>query len=336
MIDLLPYVWFFIICFEITLYVVLDGADLGIGLLSLLPQSERERTLMMHIIGPIWDANETWLVVAGGTLFGAFPMVYSIILNALYVPIMVMVFGLVIRAAAFEFHEYAHRKHFWGLLFGFGSLLAVVGQGLAVGGILNGITVTEGRFAGNAFDWLSPFAIIIAIAVIFSYATLGYAYLVQKTNHELHHESFRNVVFVALVPLFAFLGMAVLLPRTKYLFFDRLATEPTRSIMIMLGGAIIILSLLLLHGALRKRHGKNLYYYCLGMFVLVLSGFVVGTFPYIIPPDITITSAASPAHTLTFMLYGIGPLIPIILVYNTYLYRVFKDERETTRMDMYG
>ncbi|MHB8652050.1 MAG: cytochrome d ubiquinol oxidase subunit II [Minisyncoccota bacterium] len=335
MIEILPYVWFFIICFEITLYVVLDGADLGIGLLSLLPQSERERSLMMHVIGPIWDANETWLVVAGGTLFGAFPMVYSVVLNALYAPIMIMVFGLVIRAAAFEFHEYAERKHFWGLMFGLGSLLAVVGQGLAVGGILNGITVADGRFAGNAFDWFSPFAIIIAISVIFSYATLGYAYLVQKTSHELLHESFRNVVFVALVPLFAFLGTATLLPHAKYLFFNRLSTEPTRSLMLTIGSAIIILSLLLLNGALRKRRGKNLYYYCLGMFVLVLSGFIVGTFPYIIPPDVTIASAASPARTLIFMLYGIGPLIPIVLVYNTYLYRVFRDERDVIRSDFY-
>lgn len=265
----LPSIWFGIIAFEICLYILLDGADLGIGMLSLFKKREHARALMMHVIGPIWDANETWLVIAGGTLFGAFPEAYGIILNALYIPVMLLIFGIILRAASFEFHEYGKNKNLWSFLFGFGSLLAVLGQGSMAGGLLSGIAVVNGSFAGSAFDWATPLTLGITATIIVGYMIIGYAYLVHKHAHAQLHE-------------------------------------------------------------------KALYPFMLSVLAL---GFVTVTalmMPYIIPPSVTVDEAASSTTTLRFMLYGIGPLIPIILAYNLFLYRVFRDERAAGRTEHYG
>lgn len=145
---ILPIIWFFIISGELALYAILDGANLGIGLLSLLPQPEDRRALMLHTLGPIWNANETWILVAAGSLFGAFPAVYSITLNALYIPGMIILIGVILRAVSFEFYDYSENKRLWGDVFGIGSLLAVIGQGLFFGGLLSGITIVDQHFAG--------------------------------------------------------------------------------------------------------------------------------------------------------------------------------------------
>jgi len=265
----LPDIWFLIIALEIGLYVILDGADLGIGMLSLFRKREETRSLMMHVIGPIWDANETWLVIAGGALFGAFPLAYGVILNALYIPVMVLIFGLIIRAAAFEFHEFSSNKNFWSALFGIGSLVAVLGQGFVAGGLASGVSVRSGAFSGGAFDWATPLTALVTALLVLAYLLIGYAYLIRKH-------------------------------------------------------------------ALSRPHEKALYPLAL---IALAFAFVVGVSlapPYIVPHAVTIDEAASSSLTLSFMLVGMGPLIPIILAYNFYLYHVFRDERDETRSEQYG
>ncbi len=266
---LLSQIWFGIIVLEVGLYLVLDGADLGIGILSLFRRREHARALMMRVIGPIWDANETWLVIAGGTLFGAFPLAYGIILNALYIPVMLLVFGMILRAVSFEFHEYSQHHAFWSFLFGVGSLVAVLGQGFLAGGILSGIHVVHGSFAGGLFDWLTPFTLGITAVISGGYVIIGHAYLVHKH-------------------------------------------------------------------VLSRPHERALYPVALSSLALGFIAVTALTMPYIIPPSITLYEAASSPLTLRFMLYGIGPLIPIVLGYNLYLHRVFRDERPSLRDEQYG
>lgn len=325
----LPYIWFLIIGFEIALYLVLDGADLGIGILTLFPQPEDRRSLMMHVVGPIWDANETWLVIAGGTLFGAFPLAYGVILNALYIPIMMMVFGLIIRAAAFEFRAYAAHARFWSRTFGLASVLAVLGQAFVVSGLLDGITVQHGQFSGGPFDWFSPLSLLTTLAIFFGYILVGYAYLIKKTAYELRHEHFEKMLSAAIVMFAAALGAALVLPHEHYVFFLRWSQEPTRSVLIVLTALIAVTAAFLVYGTFHKKHWRYLHPACLVIFLLALAGLVVGIFPYIVPPSITIAEAASSTNTLLFMLYGIGPLIPIVLAYNVFLYHVFRGGRDT-------
>ncbi len=317
-------IWFGIICFEVALYVLLDGADLGIGMLTLFPQKEEGRSLMMKTVGPIWDANETWLVIAAGTLFGAFPLAYAIILNALYIPVMIILFGLILRAIAFEFHEYSQHKHLWSAVFGWGSLLAVVGQGCAAGGLLSGILVENGQFAGDPFDWITPITIFIAVGIVFSYVVVGYAYLIKKTDYQLHKESFMRVLQAGAATFVAFLAATIFLPEKHYVFFERWTVEPTRSMLFAIAALIAVVGMLLALRTYHRVHPQGLHALSLAVFVLGFLGLVIGVYPYLAPPSLTIFDAAASPTTLRFMLWGIGPLIPIICAYNWYIYRVFK------------
>lgn len=322
--SLLPSLWYLTVCGELALYIMLDGANLGIGLLSLFPQKEGRRSLMMHILSPIWNANETWLVVAAGTLFGAFPAAYSIGLNALYVPGVIILVGLIGRAVSFEFHEYAVQKHLWMRVFGISSLLVIIGQGCALGGLLSGIAIENGSFGGSAWNWATPLTAIITIGIICSYIVLGYAYLIGRPEYEHRHIAYGRIFGSALVTFVA-LGFATfLLPSTSYTFFQRWSSEPTMYFLFADAACIALVSLVLLYDMYKKQHPSHIYYLSLAVFALGALGMLIGTYPYLLPPNLTIADAASPTSTLLFMLWGIGPLLPIILLYNWYLHRVFR------------
>lgn len=252
MMEILPYMWFFVIVCEVALYVVLDGADLGVGILSLFSRDERHRSLWMRPLGPIWSANETWLVIVGATLFGAFPTAFGVVLGALYIPAMILVFGFVLRAAAFEFHEFSADKRFWGVLFGVGSLCAAIGQGFVAGGLFQGVSVSGAHFSGGVFDWVSWWAFGAAVLVVCAYVFLGVL------------SSFTDA-------------------RGRYWYH------------VFVGGIVVVLGALVLH-----------------------------VFPYVVPNVLTITEAAASPNTLRFMLYGIAPLLPVIVLYHRYLYTLFR------------
>ncbi len=322
---ILPYVWYFIICGELALYILLDGANLGIGLLSLLPQQESERSHMLNILGPIWNANETWLLVAAGTLFGAFPAVYGIGLNALYVPGMIIVVGIIARAVSFEFYAYAIKKEIWSRLFGVGSLIVVVGQGCALGGLLSGIAIANGKFAGTMWDWATPLTLFIAVGIFCSYLVLGYAYLIREEHYANKRESFGHILRFAALTFVALLFASIILPHTDYIFFARWTTAPSKYALFGIAAAIAIVGSVFGYSAIRRRNERYFYLMTLALFALGTAGMLVGTFPYLVPATVTITAAASPANTLRFMLWGIGPILPVILAYNWYLHSLFRN-----------
>lgn len=331
MTELLPIIWYIIICAELALYIMLDGANLGVGILTLIPQKEKVRARILDTLGPIWNANETWLLVAAGTLFGAFPLAYSVGLNALYVPGVIVLVGLALRAVSFEFHSLARKKQFWSFLFGFGSLITVVGQGAMLGGLVSGIPVVEGVFAGTAFGFLTPITVLMVIGTVGSYLVLGYAYLIKRMDYENAKESFRDLLLSVGLTFLALLSATFFLPNTSYVFFERWTTAPSMYYLIAIGLGIAVTGLLLGISVLTGKLHKHLHTMCLIIFGLGFVGMLIGTYPYLLPPSVTLFEAASPSNTLQFMLWGIGPILPIILVYNFYLHRIFsrRGEEET-------
>jgi cytochrome d ubiquinol oxidase subunit II len=197
-------IWFFRVGLMLVLYVVLDGFDLGVGILSLIACDEDRRGVMMSSLGAVWDANETWLVVLGGALFGAFPLVYGIALHALYLPVMMMIFGLIFRGVAFEFHAHARHKSPWGVAFGAGSLVAAICQGLILGAVIGGLSVRDNRFVGGVWDWLQPFPVLAAAGVVCGYALLGATFLIIKTTGQIQQRGYRR----ARISAWAMLGAA--------------------------------------------------------------------------------------------------------------------------------
>lgn len=321
--SILPIVWFVIIGLELALYVLLDGSNLGIGILSLLPQKEENRDMMLHVMGPIWNANETWLLVAAGSLFGAFPAVYSIGLNALFVPAVVIAVGLISRAASFAFYDVSESRAIWTRIFGIGSLLVAIGHGLLFGGLLSGITIVDGHFAGGPFDFITPFSILFTIGLFFAYVVLGYSALITKLDYSLQVETFPRILGAALVTFVALLGATLVLPRMDYIFMERWTMAPTSYLLFLIAGAIFAVSVVLAYNAIAKKNPEQMHFFSMLIFVLGFAGMVVGIFPYIVPPAVSIFDVASPDQTLKFMLIGIGPILPIVLAYNYYLHKVF-------------
>ncbi len=322
MIFSLPVIWYCIICAELALYIVLDGANLGSGIVSLLPQKEKERAHMLNALGPIWNANETWLLVAAGTLFGAFPAIYSIGLNALYAPGIVVLVGLLLRAVSFEFHAFAENKAPWSLAFGVGSLITAIGHGLLVGGLLSGIKIVDGHFGGTAYDWLTPLTLMITVGVVASYMVLGYAFLIGRMQYQ-NRETFSRLITTTGITFLALLGATIFLPKTNYLFLTRWVTAPSMYYLAIDAVLIAITVLILGYYVFKGVQSKRFYPLSLVIFALGFVGMLIGTYPYMIPPNMTLFDAASPDNTLAFMLWGIGPILPIILGYNYYLHKIF-------------
>lgn len=189
----LPLIWAGAIAGAVLLYVVLDGFDLGVGILFPFARSKEERDVMMNTIAPVWDGNETWLVLGGGGLLAAFPLAYSVLMPALYLPVLLMLAGLILRGVAFEFRFRARNRgrRFWTQMFAAGSILATVGQGLILGGFIQGVTVRDDRFAGGALDWLSPYTLLVTAGLLAGYALLGAAWLMLKTEDSLHGDARR-------------------------------------------------------------------------------------------------------------------------------------------------
>jgi cytochrome d ubiquinol oxidase subunit II len=320
----LPQVWFGILALFLFLYVMLDGFDLGVGILSLTASTEERRGILMTSLSNIWDANETWLVLMGGGLFGAFPLAYSTILNALYIPILLMVFGLIFRAVAFEFREQARRKLFWNFAFGAGSFLAALGQGFALGGVLKGIQVEQaGHFIGTTWDWLSWQTILVALTLIQGYVLIGSTYLVWKTTGELQDTHYKTAKIAAVTTLIG----AILITIGTPIFYDyareRLFDRPQVYVFAVIPLLGVLLISLLIRSLFRKEE-RAPFIWTILLFLLTFVGLAMVVFPYIIPTQITIYEAAADPSALVFMIIFIGALIPVMLFYNIYQYIVFR------------
>ncbi|MEA5391247.1 cytochrome d ubiquinol oxidase subunit II [Cyanobium gracile UHCC 0139] len=320
----MPVVWFVILALFLLLYVILDGFDLGVGILSLTSPSEQQRTLLMASLGSIWDANETWLVLMGGALFGAFPLAYGTILKALYGPIYLMILGLILRAVAFEFRENAINKRPWNLTFGIGSLLAAASQGICLGTVLSGLpTDVDGHFIGSPWIWFNGSSLVVALTLIQGYVLIGSTYLILKTSGELQQLHVRTARLAAATTLGGALLITVTSPFVSETLRARLfdpAFLPFFVLLPLLGIALIVQ----LFRSLAMGQEVWPFVYTVLLFVLSFAGLGVMVFPAIIPPSITIFEASSSVTSMVFMLTFIGVLIPIMLFYNIYNYIAFR------------
>jgi cytochrome d ubiquinol oxidase subunit II len=327
----LSLIWAVLIALAVFLYVALDGFDLGVGILFPFARDARQRDQMQAAIAPVWDGNETWLVLGGGGLFAAFPAAYAALMPALYLPIILMLAALIFRGVAFEFRHQgrASGRKWWTVAFSAGSMAAAAAQGLVLGGFVQGVTLEDGAFAGGAFDWLTPFSLIVAAALVLGYALLGAAWLVFKTEGDLFERARRWVKTLALAAALAMgavsLGALGVDPRVTerwgltmtsidWPVFARLAPLP------ILAG---VLCVLLWRGA-DHRHHLAPYLYTIGLFLTGYVGLAVSLFPYIVPFAMTPAEAAAADNALALMLAGALPLLPLILAYTGYVYWVFR------------
>jgi cytochrome bd ubiquinol oxidase subunit II len=321
--SLLANIWFFIIGLMLFLYVVLDGFDLGVGILSLFTRDEKHRAIMMTSLESIWDANETWLVLLGGSLFGAFPLVFAITLQALYIPVMVMLFALIFRGVAFEFSHHSRNKAPWNLVFGYSSLLASLAQGIAFGGLISGLGITEGDYQGNVWGWFTPFSALVALGVATGYTLLGAAYLIIKTEGAIQRKSIAQSYVAAILEIVLVITVVIWASRFNPYFAARWADTVTGyyldSFLIL-----AVFAFIMLMWALRRGFELTAFFWSVIIFLASFTAVTIGYYPYMIPASITLTDAASSSRTLIFMLSTIGFLIPVMLIYSGYQYLVFR------------
>lgn len=321
----LPLIWFLIIIFGVMMYVVMDGFDLGIGLLFPLVKKEHDRDVMMNTVAPVWDGNETWLVLGGAALYGAFPLAYSVILDALTIPLTLMLFGLIFRGVAFEFRFKASpaKRHVWDKSFIGGSVLATFCQGVVLGAVINGIPVVNRTYAGGALDWLTPFTLFCGFALVVAYALLGCTWLIMKTEGELQ-EAMHNIAKPLLI-VFLLVTLAVSLwtPLTHSDIATRWFSRPNLYWFLPVPVLVVLVSAWMYRAISKNAHHLP-FLLTLALVFLGYTGLGISIWPNIIPPSISIWEAASPPQSQGFILVGALFIIPIILVYTFWSYYVFR------------
>ena len=319
-------IWAGLIAFAVMAYVVLDGFDLGVGMLFAAERGAEDRDTMVNSIAPMWDGNETWLVLGGGGLFGVFPLAYAVIMPALYPTILGMLFGLIFRGVAFEFRfraETERGRKLWDLSFFGGSTVAALCQGLTLGGLLQGIHVVNRQYAGGWFDWLTPFTVLCGIAVVIGYAWLGACWLVWRTEGSLQSRARAQARVLAWATLALIVAVSLWTPFLNHTFMHRWFGWPG----ILFTSPVPILVALIavcFHIGLARGHHLTPFVCALAVFVLCFVGLGISLFPMMIPPDITIWQAAAPRASQVFVLVGASVLIPLILTYSGFSYWVFR------------
>ena len=325
MIDL-SLIWVGIIGLGVLIYVILDGFDLGIGILFPFIQSSEERDVMMNTVAPVWDGNETWMVLGGAGLFAAFPLVYSTVLSALYMPIILMVTALIFRGVAFEFRFKANRtKYLWDQAFIWGSILSSFLQGVILGAYIQGIQTTHGIFSGSGLDWFTPFALFTGLGVVAMYAALGCGWLIMKTDHELQDKMYRLMPKLIIVLFIVFAGVSLYTPLTHPEIAARWFALPNLLYFSPVPILVLLFTFLILKACKQGQDFKP-FIYTLALVFLAFTGFVISLWPNIIPPSVTIWEAAAPYSSQKFALFGAVILIPIIIAYTILSYWVFRDK----------
>lgn len=325
MIDL-SLIWIVIIAIGVFIYVVLDGFDLGIGILFPFIKDQQERDVMMNTVAPVWDGNETWMVLGGAGLFAAFPMVYSAVLSALYLPIILMVIALIFRGVAFEFRFKANRtKYLWDAAFIGGSVLSSFLQGVILGAYIQGIHVIDGRYAGGGLDWLTPFSVFTGFGVITVYAALGCGWLIMKTEMQLQTSMYRLMPKLIMTLLLVFIAVSVYTPLAHPVIAARWFNAHQLLYFSPVPILVVVFTYLTIK-ACQKQQESMPFLYTLALVFLAYTGFLISIFPYVIPPSITIWEAAAPANSQLFALIGALILIPIIIIYTIMAYWVFRDK----------
>ncbi|KPH86110.1 ubiquinol oxidase subunit II, cyanide insensitive [Komagataeibacter intermedius AF2] len=322
----LPVIWAVILIAAITIYVVLDGFDLGIGMLFAVERHEGRRDVMINTIAPVWDGNETWMVLGGATLYGVFPGAYSTLLPAFYLPIVLMLVALIFRGVAFEFRIMTRgtgREKLWDVGFMAGSGIAAFCQGVILGGVVQGINVVNGAFVGGSLDWLTPFSILCGLSVMCGYALLGATWLIWRTTDVLEASCRKWAKVLAIGLFLCIVAVSVWTPLLHAPYLRRWTDWPNIAYVAPVPVLVTILGIALAVG-LRRGHSWGPFVCALGWFFLCLSGLGITVWPYAVPPGLTLWDVSSPPSSQFFQLVGTVILLPIILTYTVYSYRVFR------------
>ncbi|MCU6671677.1 cytochrome d ubiquinol oxidase subunit II [Enterobacteriaceae bacterium H4N4] len=322
----LSLIWFVIIVFATLMYIVMDGFDLGIGILFPAIQDADDRDVMVNSVAPVWDGNETWLVLGGAALFGAFPLAYAVIIDALTIPLTLMLLGLIFRGVAFEFRFKATPAHrpFWDKAFVGGSVLATFTQGIVVGAVINGFEVTGRAYSGGAFDWFTPFNLFCGLGLVIAYAFLGATWLVMKSENPLQvrMRQASKRLLLALLGIIAVISLWT--PLAQPAIAARWFSLPNLFFLLPVPLLVVVLSLWQWRSLNNPNSHHLPFILTLGLVFLGFSGLGISIWPHIIPPSITLWQAAAPPQSQGFMLVGALFIIPIILVYTFWSYYVFR------------
>jgi cytochrome bd ubiquinol oxidase subunit II len=325
----LTVVWAGIIAFAVFAYVLMDGFDLGIGILFPAFAVGEERDQAMNSIAPVWDGNETWLVLGGGGLFAAFPLAYAIILPATYPLIIAMLLGLVFRGVAFEFRwrDPAHRVY-WDAAFTIGSLAATIAQGITLGAVLQGIRVADNAYAGGWLDWLSPFSLLTGASLVLGYSLLGASWLIWKTEGAAQAHARRMAFGLGVATLIAMAAVSAATPFLHYDYWRRWFSTPGVFLTAQIP-LLVLITAAVFFWALRRGKERVPFLMGLALFFLNFLGLGVSVYPYLVPREVTIWDAAAPAQSQQFMLIGTAVIFPIIIGYTAWAYWVFRGKAGT-------
>lgn len=319
----LPYFWAVLIAFSIIVYVVLDGFDLGVGILFGTTRDAPARATMMNAIAPFWDGNETWLILIGASLFGAFPVIYAVFLPAFYLPVALMLLGLIFRGVAFEFRYRTERMRWlWDLGFFFGSLIVAFVQGAAIGAMAQAVAVADRQFAGGSFDWLTPFSVFCGVGLAVGYALLGASWLAFKTSGHLQEWAYRRIGWLSFGVLVFLVGAFYFVLANQPLVMERWSTQPSLMVFPFYG---LIAAIGLVVGWRRRGPDGLCFAMSVVIFIAAFLTLVVSFWPYMIPFSLTIEDAAAPTASLEFLYYGAGIVVfPAVLIYTVAVYWIFR------------
>ena len=319
----LPFIWAALIAFAVLAYVIFDGFDLGIGILFPFLDDDADRDQAMNSVAPVWDGNETWLILGGGGLMAAFPVAFAVVMPALYAPITIMLLGLVFRGVAFEFRWRTQHKYLWDWSFTAGSLAAALAQGVALGALVQGIPVTGRAYGGGWWDWLTWFSLLTGAALVVGYALLGATWLIMKTSGELQARA-RHLAWIAAFATLALIGVVSLItPFLDPVFMQRWFAWPAVIYTAPVPIFVALAAFALFRGLANGRDATP-FVSAIALFVLSYIGLGISFYPYIVPPSLTIWDAASPDSSLKFLLVGAAVLVPTILAYTAWAYWVFR------------
>lgn len=323
----LTVIWALVIAFAVFAYVVLDGFDLGLGMMFPLFPARRDRDVLMNSVAPVWDGNETWLVLGGGGLMAAFPLAYAVILPALYAPLIAMLLALVFRGVAFEFRWRTGRARWlWDIAFAGGSGVASFAQGMALGALLQGISVDEAAraYAGGWWEWLSPFSVLTGFALMVGYGLLGATWAVMKTTGELQDKARRLAWICGFGTIALMVAISLFTPFLEIAYWERWFAWPNVLFTAPVPIAVAIIAFALFRSLTVHHHEYRPFVLALTLFALGFAGLGISMWPYVVPTEITIWEAATVAKSQWFMLVGVMVMVPLILAYTAFTYWVFR------------
>ncbi|QDP71118.1 cytochrome d ubiquinol oxidase subunit II [Legionella israelensis] len=325
---MLAFIFAGLLAFIIIMYVILDGFDLGIGILFPFTNSEKERDHMMNAIAPVWDGNETWLVFGGAMLYGAFPLVYGLLLPILYMPLMLMLIALIFRGVSFEFRFKAETsKPIWNWAFSLSSIAAAFFQGVVLGAFVQGFAINEANLTINEPDWLTPFSLLTGVALVCGYGLLGATFMVIKSQGRLQRNMIHFAKGLLILVSFFLVFVSIWTPLHNTEIFDRWYSFPNLILLSPLP-LITLAMIVLTWRSLSLGHELRPFLFSVVIFLCSYTGIAISVYPYLLPHEVTIWEAAAPDSTLIFILVGVAIMLPILLAYTIYAYRVFRGKTQ--------